>query len=320
VISNRPLHADFADHRRLRRALVIAILIGTGVLASALPPSLDGFGLIPVLLLATLALMLIRSTRGLAFARGESLDERERALRDLAYRVGFRWLGLAVAFLLIITIFSAIAATLLFPVIGARSFPSDLSSGITGRGLFAVLEFLCIVPTMVIAWNQSDGPDQSDRTQPAVRPRRRALSLMWLVLPGMFTLWVLDITLVPVQAASRNPNFSSSAGESGAKCQEFVSGRVVGGPFGATVGLDAIVCWNGTEASLGNAPIFQYCSSNTNDDFAGVAETCSASTDSHGTLHYVVRARVSPLPFSIGARDITLTLAVARDGTVITQP
>ena len=143
---------------------------------------------------------------------------------------------------------------------------------------------------------------------------------MWLVLPGIVALWVLDLTLVPVQAATRNPYFSSSTSETGAKCQEFVGGRVIGGPFGATVGLDATVCWTGTEASLSNDPFLDACGSNTNDDFASVAETCTASTDSDGTLHYVVRARVSPLPFSIAVRDVTLTLVVARNGTVITQP
>jgi hypothetical protein len=305
-------------HRRFERILVVAILIGTGLLASALPRSLDGFGLFPVLLLTTLDLVLIRSTRGLAFARGESLDERERGIRDQAYRVAFRWLGLAVAALLIITIISAIAAALLFPITGA-SFPSDLNTGIAGRALFAVLEFLCIVPTLVIAWNQPDGSVSPDLAQPGAQ-RRTALSMMWLVLPGIVALWVLDLTLVPVQAATRNPSFSSSTSETGAKCHEFVGGRVIGGPFGATVGLDATVCWTGTKASLSNDPFFDACGSNSNDDFASVAQTCTATTDSDGTLHYTVRAHVAPFPFSIGARVITMTLTVAGDGTVIAQP
>jgi hypothetical protein len=303
------------QHRRFQRILVMAVLVGTGILASALPRSLDGFGLFPVLLLTTLDLVLIRSTRGLAFARGASLDERERGVRDHAYRVAFRWLGLAVAALLIITFISAIAAALLFPITGA-SFPSDLNTGITGRGLFAVLEFLCIVPTLVIAWNQPDGSVPSDLAQTGAQ-RRTALSMMWLILPGIVALWVLDVTLLPVQAATRNPYFSSS---SGAKCQEFVGGRVIGGPFGATVGLDATVCWSGTKASLSDDPFRDACGSNSNDDFAGVTETCTASTDSDGTLHYAVRAQVAPFPFSIGTRTVTMTLIVARDGTVIAQP
>jgi len=320
MISSSRRSLDLAGDRRRRRALVTIILIATGVLASALPPSLGGYGIIPVLLLTTLDLVLIRSTRGLAFARGKSLDERERSLRDHAYRVGFRWLGLAVAILLIVTIVSTIIAAWLFPMVGAPSFPSDLNIGIAGRGLFAVLEILCMVPTMVIAWNQPDGAEQPDQAHDAPRQRGKALRLMWLTLPLVLVLWVLDVTVVPVQAASRNPNFSSSTRQTGAKCQDFVSGRVVGGPFGATVGLDATVCWNGTDASLVNDPSLRICGGNSNDDFASVTETCTTHTDSGGTLQYVVQARVSPLPFSIGSRDVTLTLVVSRNGIVITQP
>ena len=219
----------------------------------------------------------------------------------------------------------------------------ELDAGMTGRVLFAVVELICIVPTMVIAWNQRDAFAQPRAT------RARGMRFMWLTLPAIVALWLLDVTVVPVQAAPQSTNFSSSGGgPPGARCTEFVKGNVVGGPFGATVGIRVQVCWNGVDAFVFGDPsdplpasalaafgppgsISEHdvnpadpdqtdCGGDTNADFASVTETCTADIDAAGTLHYVVRAHVSPLPFSIGARSVTMTLIVTRDGTVITQP
>ncbi|HEY6468756.1 MAG TPA: hypothetical protein VI434_03230 [Candidatus Dormibacteraeota bacterium] len=339
-----PQRAGFAiETHRSRRLLVIATLIGTALLVSSFPASLFGFGLIAVLALTTLDLLLIRSTCGLAFARGATLDERERALRDRAYRVGFGWLGLGVVLLYIVLAVTAVASSVVNNASQTGPVFGELDAGITGRVLFALLELLCIVPTMVIAWNQRD-----DLAQPRAT-RARGMRLMWLALPALIVLWILEVSVAPVQAAPRDTaDTPGGGGPPGTRCTQFVKGSVFGGPFGATVGIRVEVCWNGVDAfvvgdpndSLPASALAAYgppgsiseqdanppepdetdCGGDTNADFASVTETCTANIDAAGTLHYVVRAQVSPLPFSIGARVVTMAVVVTRNGMVITQP
>lgn len=68
-------------------------------------------------------------------------------------------------------------------------------------------------------------------------------------------------------------------------------------------------------------PDLTACGADNLEDFATVLRTiCSGAIDANGTLHYVVHARVSPLPLLIGQGDVTLTLVVDRNGRVLEQP
>jgi hypothetical protein len=116
------------------------------------------------------------------------------------------------------------------------------------------------------------------------------------------------------------------------------------------VGLRADVCWDGSVAYvLGNPslplptralrdygapgftppaswvnpaqPMLSGCGLDNLDDFATVSPTtCTERIDASGTLHYTVSARVSPLPFGIGSRQVTVDLVVTRTGKVLEQP
>jgi hypothetical protein len=55
----------------------------------------------------------------------------------------------------------------------------------------------------------------------------------------------------------------------------------------------------------------------TDTDFGNVAERCTVQIDADGTLHLVLRGRVSPLPRGVGARDVEIQLIVTRDGRVV---
>jgi hypothetical protein len=330
--------------RRARRLATAAVVGITAMLGSLVPPSLHGLGILAVLVLAGLDVLLVQGTDGLAFARRRTLDERERALRDLAYRRGFRLLGLAAILEVVLLAVTAIVSTLLPH--GQWLGTTVVNDGVGGRALVALAELLLMTPTLVIAWV---GPDRED-----VQRRSRTAHALWFPVPVLAGLWLVLLALAPAQVATASAN-TSSASLVGATCQQFSAGRIVGAEFGAAVGMRVEVCWNGhdafvlgdpgiplppsviaaynaqvpadaqvggTDAAMFNPaqPDLTGCGRDNIDDFATIASTvCTARIDAAGTLHYVVKAVVSG-PLGIGRRDVRLTLVVNRNGKVLQSP
>ncbi|MBO0683573.1 MAG: hypothetical protein J2P45_10485 [Candidatus Dormibacteraeota bacterium] len=292
-------------------------------LVSGLPRSLHGTGIVLVVALAVLDLVLVRATGGLAFAAGSALDEREIAVRNLAYRRGFRLLGAALVLAVAIWWVGNIVAF-------AITYPgpsSQVDSGVSGRFVVAILELVAMMPTLVIAW-----------MEPALAVGRWA-SLGPPALAGSATVvvWLLTLALAPVQVAS--PSLNGGAGGVAltsrvGPCHQFVGGRIVGAGFGATVGTHVVVCWDGRRTYVVGAPggsgtgqlvsspmgepTLTACGADSSGDFAVVSgPTCTTRISADGTLHYTFRARVSPLPFEMGAREVTMNLVVTRQGRVL---
>ena len=330
--------------RRARRVAVLVTLLATALLGSSLPPSFHGFGVLAVLCLVVLDLLLVRATGGLAFTRSRTLDERETALRDHAYRRGFRLLGAALAVELLIVIATAYLSLALSTLGQNGPFPggTQLNNVITGRGLTAILELLVMLPTLMIAWSDPDHVEPRGR-----EPGRRA-ALVWLSLPAVAAAWLVAVSTVPEQATAASTTSASFSLE-GASCAHFSAGRIVGSQFGATVGLRVGVCWNGTTAFVADDPSVPLppsaiatmgvpagtpanffnpadlsitaCGADNLDDFATVSGmTCRSTIDAAGTLNYTVRAHISALPGGIGQRDVTMSVVVDRNGRVLARP
>jgi hypothetical protein len=326
--------------RGARRALVLAALLVCGFLVSGFPRSLHGAGMAPVLVLAVLGVVLIRATGGLAFARARTLDERQTQLRDVAYRRAFRLLGLAMVIVLVLAFLGDYLPFVLAPrsQVAPGWFPPQVDSGIGGRFLVAVLGLLVMMPTFVIAWMETDrprgDPADGDRT---VTARRRLPSTSVVLLAIAVASWVLGVARAPSQTAAASRNFSVDSERPGSVCRHFATGRIIGAEFGATVGMRVEVCWNGRQAFVvgdpripppdpaqndpRGEPMLTACGADNTEDFAVVSgTTCTAKTDRDGTLHYDVRARVSALPLSIGARVVDMSLVVTRNGRILAQP
>lgn len=321
--------------RGVRRALVIAIVVLTTILASSLPASLEGLGIVAVLVLVAMDVTAVVATDALAFVRGAVLDERERANRDRAYRRGFRILGLALVLTVLVATWSP----------GSQS-PSELNAGIVGRVVVAILNLLVMMPTLVLVWADAVPADDGDAATTSHSTRLRA-GAAWLLLPAILAAWVVDVTTAPSTAAWASDTFVEGFSMSGATCTHVVSGRIVGLEFGAVVGLRAEVCWNGVDAFVVGDPTVplpssaiarlnppgggiraQYldpadpqatlCGAESNGDFAVLSPpVCTAVIDPTGTLHYTVRARLTPLPFGVAARDVRVNLVVTRVGVVL---
>ena len=338
-----PVARAWPGYRPGRRAQVLAIGALTALLASAMP--LHGFGILVVVALAGLDILLLQATGGLAF-RGESgLDERQRRLRDFAYRRGFRWIGLAIVLLYVVWLGSDIAVT----IASQFSIPagSAVDVGIPGRIALAMAELLLMVPTCVVAWREDGGDGGTDAAEDGSGRDRRRTWVAWLVLPGLVAAWLAAVIWLPPQSAPHGSFSESGGGPSGAACQEFAGGTVVGAEFGATVGLGANVCWDGTLAYVVGDPslpipasaIRDYavpgftptaseidpaqpqlsgCGWDTTADFAAVSRTtCTERIDANGTMRYTVSARVAPLPFGIASREVSVDLVVTRNGKVL---
>jgi hypothetical protein len=286
-----------------RRTAVLAVTALCAVLVTPLP--LHGFGLAAALALALLDVLLVGATGGLAFARDGSLDERQAAQRDLAYRQGFRLLGLGIVLAVVATVVGGAVATF------AGGGMVQVDSGASGRLLIAIAELMVMLPTLVVAWSTRDRVGRGLTVVPA------------LAVPALAAAWLLALVATPAQAAGASRNSTVIASVQGATCQHFVAGRIVGGGFGATVGMRVEVCWNGRTAFLepGQDPFMTACGADNVEDFAVVTgTTCTTTVDARGTLRYTVRARVEPLPLSMGARDVAMELVVTRDGRVLRQP
>ena len=330
--------------RRSRRIVVVLVLAITAMLGSSLPPSLHGLGIVIVLVLAGLDAALVGVTGGLVFTR-RPLDERESALRDFAYRRGFRLLGLALAVAIVLFIVgSSLSVSLRSGSPGGPAFP-ELNNVVTGRGLVAMLELLVMLPTLMVAWTDVGQADAD-----SVEPERRPYLVALLALLSVACAWLLLIILAPEQAVGPGPNANSSgdSGLQGSACMHVVAGRMIGGEFGATVGMRVEACWNRTvayvwadpsiplprsvvaaanlppgapaDAMNPSLPDLTSCTADEVDDFAYISQTCTAVIDAAGTLHYTVRAHVSALPGGIGGRDVSLVLVVTREGRVLASP
>jgi hypothetical protein len=181
-----------------------------------------------------------------------------------------------------------------------------------------------MLPTMVVAWSGRNSGG-------------RVTLLSGLAVPALAAAWVLAVAWTPVQAAAVSRNFEiAGTMASGSTCAHFVAGRIVGGGFGATVGMRVEVCWNGRTAFVVGDPgiplpagvdgdtadsVLTACGADDVEDFAVVTgTTCTATVDARGTLHYTVHARVVPPGLPFGARDVTMELVVTRDGRVLSRP
>ena len=329
-----------------RRSLVVAAWTLIALLASALP--LHGFGILVVMALAGLDILLLQATGWLAFRRGSRLDERQRRLRDFAYRRGFRWIGLAIVLLYVLWLASDIAVTVISATTSQFSIPafSAVNTGTPGRIVIALAEVLLMLPTCVIAWREDGGGDTDGVADGTERDRRRTW-VAWLVLPGIAAAWFAAVVWLPLQSAPHGSFSSSGGGPSGTTCQTYAGGVMVGAEFGASVGLRANVCWDGSVAYVsGNPslplpasvirdygvpeftpsaseinpaqPMLSGCGLDNLSDFAAVGQTtCTERIDASGTMYYTVSARVSPLPFGIASREVSVALVVTRTGKVL---
>jgi hypothetical protein len=303
------------------------------LLASSLPASLHGAGIVLVLALVALDLALGVTTDWLAFLPTSRLDERQTAFRDRAYRVAFRLVAVGVLLMVAFTIVGAIAAGDNLQNINA------VPDAISPRHLVAFLELLLVGPTAVIAWLQ----DQDSGSE------RREVRAWWpmALVPLLAGAWLIAVQVLPAQViTTRGQNGGFEA--AGASCDHFAAEKSVAGGLGGATRLKVEVCWDGQHAfafgdpslhtpldvvptpvpaselvaplSMPSLPDLTSCAPRDPDtDFANVSEWCTEQIAADGTMRLTVHGKVSPLPGGLGSRDLEIQLVISRDGKVLAE-
>jgi hypothetical protein len=283
---------------------------------------LHGAGILVVLALVGLDVLLGVTTGWVAFQPTSRLDERQRALRDRAYRIGFRLVGAGVLMMVLLYIIGGILQAIL---LGPQS--RSTSDGFSPRTVLAILELLAIAPTVVSAWLLPSDSGSS------------GLATRWLPLiavPIVALAWLGAVLAAPLEttvlATVPDNQFTMGA----AQCGHFGAVKRVASGFGGATRLEAEVCWNGQQAfTYGDPslprpvslpaeefsmafPGLTSCMPLPSDtDFGNVVEHCTGNIDGDGTLHLTLNGRVSPLPGGAGTRELQIRLVVTRDGKLI---
>jgi hypothetical protein len=260
------------------------------LLASPYPPSLRSTGTLLILVLLVLDVLLGAASDWMAFARPSTLDQRQVAIQNRAFRLAF----------LLIAVGIAVAIAL------------SIAGGLSTRRIVALLELVFIAPTAVIAW-------QLPAEQDIVWHRKGTLR-SWaptLAIPVLAVIWLTAVGVLPPRTVTvqNTPNGHYAWGST---CSYFAARKDVGYGLGGAVRMGAEVCWNGETAwPVGTAPFRTDCGPTEGDaDFATVAVTCTVQGGNGGML-MIARGKISPLPGSLAARDIELRLIVGPSGNVV---
>lgn len=299
--------------RTARRTVAVIAAAVWLVTVSPYPRSLDGAGMPLILGLIAVDVVLGAITNWLAFARTSSLDERQAALRDRAYRFAFR-LVLAGVLIMVVGIF-----------IGSILDSSQLASApqpqpvLGARWLVGLLELIVALPTAVVAWLD---PGSLDDPAPASLPPLLRRWVPLLAVPIFATSWLLIISLAPLRANAVRDDAQHSTYLLGATCGHFSGSEEAGYGFGAQVRLDVEACWDGKHAftfRLDPEADMTRCEvPHGTADFARVTHlTCTERTDASGTMFYTVRARIESGLASAVTRDVVMELDVSKDGKVL---
>jgi hypothetical protein len=285
-----------------------ALLLGLVwlLLASPYPPSLRGTGMVLIFEFVVLNVILGVGSGWLAFARTSTLDQRQVAVRNRAYHLGFLLIGAGIVVMIALSIAGGFA-----PPASVNHSLSDLPMGIRPRQLVALLELLVIAPTALIAWMAAANPGLVARRKGRLRSWVPALSIPLLAVVWFIAVAAMPARTVTVQVAP------DGLYRWGATCGHFAAKKEIGYGFGGAFRTQDEVCWNGEHAYIDSA-VRTDCGPMAGDaDFAVVSVACTWQGNGDGTMLMIARGHISPLPGRLGARDVEIRLIVAPSGGVV---
>jgi hypothetical protein len=270
------------------------------VLASPYPPSLRSTGMVLILVVFVLNVVLGVGSGWLAFARASTLDQRQLAVRNRAYRLAFLLVGTGILVMIALSIAGGFA-----PYTVVNHSLSQLPEGLSTRRMVALLELVFIAPTAVIAWLVAAEPNLVTPPRGTLRGWAPALAI-----PVLAAVWFIAVAAMPARTVTVKDAPDGSF-RWGATCGHFAAMKEIGYGFGGAVQLQTEVCWDG-ERTLVVGDDRSSCTVE-DRDFALVSVDC-IQWGNRLTLH----GRVSPLPGGLGAREVDIQIEVGASGGVIT--
>jgi hypothetical protein len=297
--------------RSVRRALV-ALIAATCVAlmaspsytgGSTVPPS-DEFALF--LLLVVLNVSLGTATQRVATAPDTNVDERQEAMRNRAHRIAYAIFAVVVG------------GTVVVADVASQQTRSWLGFTESGGALIVFVELLFVLPAMVMAFLEPAYPvdvRELEGHRPHGRRARTAMALLALTVAIPVVL-SLAIGVLPPSTSTTLAATTDGSDSGATACREFYANSHVGLGIEATVPLHAMVCWNGKRA-------FESFGMNSTDCLGGssvlttaTTTQCTRTTAMDGTLAFTYRTDVASSLIPFVHRDVTLRLAIDRNGTV----
>lgn len=264
--------------------------------------------LLAVLLILNVALR--HGTRRLAVADERTLDERQRAVRNQAYRLAYR------------VIAAAFGIPLWLAFFGGDSPKTWLTHAAANGGLVVFyLELLYLLPTAIIAWME---PDHVEIERPVCwRPTQwqRVSAVLVTMLVGLMV-WSIGVVFANSSSSSHHRVVVPAL--RGAKtrpvpCAYFRATKQVGYGVEGTVQFAAEICWNGKRVwqvwGLNRSDCLPSATFMTSVDLA-----CATHFRRDGTMDvdYVADVRASLLPLI--HQRVEVRLVVRPDGHVVEFP
>jgi hypothetical protein len=240
-----------------------------------------------------------------AFARRSTLDQRQVAARNRAYRLAILLVGAGTVVILALSIAGGLA-----PHAGLYPSFSPLPDWLSIRRTVALLELVFIAPTALIAWSVAAETDLATRSERMARGWAPALSI-----PVLAVVWLIAVAAMPARTVTVQ-DAPDGLYRWGATCGHFAAKKEIGYGFGGAFRTQAEVCWNGESAYI-DGVVRTDCGPIDGDaDFAVVSVACTLTGDVGGRTLMIARGRISPLPGGLGARDVEIRLIVAPSGVV----
>ncbi len=303
------VRAPLFGRRSTRRALVATLasicllFILTPFVADRMVTWLPPLTILLIAVLLVLNVLLRFATQSLAMAPDRFVDERQEAVRNMAYRLSHKVLALAFGiplWLVIAYVTSKHSAT---PANGA----SNIGLAVT------YLEILYFTPTAIIAWLEPDAvtDEEDDR---AFHLPRRVVAILGLIV-------VLMASPLAASASLASPGHGSSlthltpAGRQHVSCRYVEASEQVGTTMVARVKLAGQVCWNGKRVWRSWGLSTRYCQPQSYSNTWNTMR-CTARYRADHALDMRYQASIrSPFLPALG-RVATLHLLVGPDGRV----
>lgn len=259
--------------------------------------------LVLLALLILLNIVLRESTRGIALAAEDTLDERQEATRNRAYRLSHKLLAAAFG----------LPLWLILVQFGQPTWLPEVTNN--GGLMLVYLELLYFLPTVIIAWLEPDAPPDDDiRHRPLGWPER--LTWMGLVALLLFP-FALSASLLfaTYTSAVQIRDHGSFALPQERTCTFVSKSKSAGvGPL-ATIHLAGSLCWNGRQVW----PVWGFAHSDCQPAsyfLTTVDMRCSTTFTRNGTIHIRYLAMLKPSLLPIFHRQIEISFAMQPNGHI----
>ncbi|MHB8508572.1 MAG: hypothetical protein ACYDGR_07980 [Candidatus Dormibacteria bacterium] len=304
VVRSVPAEPGAILRRRTARRLLVGLITLTSVALVTVAQGGAGQSstgwLLIVLVLLDVALG--RGTRRLAAATDEAVDEREEELRNRSHRISYGILALV------------LGGALLTSSCGSFATRRWIWDALHGGAPIAIAQLAFFLPAMTLAWLEPDAVDSEPRRG---RGSRRELLAPVMLVATLLVPFVLAATIFVLPVHTTTSTDSSPAQSGGRRCVEIEARSSIGIGMGAVLPMHGVACGDGTAAREEWGFNQSDCNPHMTDSVTVITRECTRHTTADGTMHFTYAVTVQSIMLPLFKRDLSLRIAIDRDGRVV---